>query len=76
MSIDEIKPLLIVAVLLIDLVSLLALKRRADYVHKQKSDDDPYAAPTDDAEWWCEEDDAWMCVDEDAIPPIEYPPGD
>lgn len=76
MSIDEIKPLLIVAVLLIGLVSLLALKRRADYVRRQKSDDDPCATSDNDAEWAHEFDDWWEGVDEDAIPPIEFPPGD
>ena len=64
-SIDEIKPLLMVAVMLIGLVALLANGAPL-----------PRVASANGADWTREPNGAWQRVDEGAIPPIEYPPGE
>lgn len=97
-SIDQIKPLLIVVVALIGLVSLLAALRRAGVTLKSAGGADadrldpdsllecnasparsniaPRMASANGADWTREPNGAWQRVDEGAIPPIEYPPGE
>lgn len=95
MSLDQIKLLLIVAVVLIGLVQLLAALRRNGVTLKPaagagrldpgslprgniapRSNIAPRTASANGAEWMRESDGSWQRVDEGAIPPIEYPPGD
>ena len=86
MSIDQIKPLLIVAVVLIGLASLLAALRRNGVTLKPatgagrldpmpRGNIAPRTASANGADWMREPDGSWQRVDEGAIPPIEYPPG-
>jgi len=98
-SIDQIKPLLIVAVMLIGLVALLAALRRTGVTLKSAGGADdadrldpdsllernasparsniaPRMASANGADWTREPNGAWQRVDEGAIPPIEYPPGE
>ncbi|MBI5567670.1 MAG: hypothetical protein HY870_22415 [Chloroflexi bacterium] len=89
-SIDEIKLLLIVAVMLIGLVALLAALRRNGVTRKLAAGAgglDPGSLPANGAplprmasangaDWAREPNGAWQRVDDGAIPPIEYPPGE
>jgi hypothetical protein len=97
-SIDQIKPLLIVAVVVIGLVSLLAALRRNGVTLKSAGGADadrldadsllernasparsniaPRTASAHGADWTRQPNGAWQRVDEGAIPPIEYPPGE
>lgn len=89
-SIDQIKPLLMVAVALIGLVALLAALRRNGVTLKLVAGAGrldpgsllangaplPRVASANGADWTREPNGAWQRVDEGAIPPIEYPPGE